>query len=588
MLFGKYVNKFYKKYFTRFFFGVAFLIFVDIIQLQMPSVVSGMAKRMDLGLLTQHDILIGGLKIIGIGVGMFLGRFIWRICILSTSFDIAADLRKDMFSRTLMLSERFYRENKTGGLMAYYTNDIDTIQESFSWGLVMLIDAVFLSALTLIKMGMTNITLTLISLIPLGLLVILSYFIDRKMNDVWTQRQNAFSDLEDYAQETFSGLRVIKAFVKEKTEASRFAKVNKVNMEKDVKLAKFNAFLNSMFDVTARIVICIGMAVGGVMIYDRFIKGNAGITLDSNQMFEFMMYFDTIIWPMIALGNVVSLIARAKTSLKRITGYLDEKIEIVDKEDVVPLQEDVKGQIEFRDFTYAYPDGTDPVLKNISMTIKPGETIGIVGKIGSGKSTLGSVLLRSDNLEKGKVFIDGHDIMNIPIKSVRDSIAYVPQDTFLFSTTLSENIAFSDLSMSQEQIEEAAKFADVHNNIVEFVDGYRTLIGERGVTLSGGQKQRLAIARAYAKHAPIMILDDSVSAVDVKTEEAILHNLKTNRPNQTTIIIASRTSTVSHLDKVAVLNEGCLEAFDTPENLLNISPTYRRMVEMQKLENELE
>lgn len=305
------------------------------------------------------------------------------------------------------------------------------------------------------------------------------------------------------------------------------------------------------------------------------------------QFFEFIGYFDILIWPLIALGQVVSMRSRAGSSMKRIADYLDQPEDIKNPENPIVL-EGVKGEISFRNFSFSYPNEEKVALENIDLTIKSGEKIGVVGKIGCGKSTLMNILLRLYNVTPGTVFIDGNDIMECDIDSIRNAIAYVPQDNFLFSDTITHNIAFSDINISQDRVEEAAKFSDVHDDIAEFEHSYQTISGERGVTLSGGQKQRISIARAFVKNAPIMILDDSVSAVDVKTEEKILHNLAEQRKDMTTIVIASRASTVSHLDRIIVLNDGKLEAFDTHANLMKISPFYSKMVHLQELEKEEE
>lgn len=583
MLFGKYVNKFYKKYFWHFFFGVVFLVFVDVIQLMLPDLVGGMTESYDAGILTVEEIRRSCFYILLIGVGTFLGRFLWRISILSEAYHIAADLRGEMFDRSLLFSQNYFHKNKVGGIMTYFTNDIDTIQESFGWGIVMLVDAVFLSALTFYKMAVTNWILTAICALPLLVLCFASYFIDRKMEKIYNERQNVFERMSDYAQEMFTGLRVIKAFVREVREARRFRQVNEHNREKDLNLVKFSALLDTVISILIEGMIVIGMAAGGYLVFRTF-EGTARMSLTRDQMVKFIMYFDTIIWPMLAMGQIVALLSRAKTSLKRVSSFLDTPVEIYDDETCRELSH-ISGTIEFRKFSYAYPNQKE-VLRGIDLTIHAGENIGIIGKIGSGKSTLVNCLLRMDNLRKGTLFIDGRDIMSLPVKQVRDAIAYVPQDNFLFSTTVRNNIGFADESLSEEQIVEAAEFADVHGNIVDFVEGYRTLIGERGVTLSGGQKQRISIARAYVKHAPIMILDDAVSAVDVKTEEKILENIRVKRKGKTTILIASRVSTVQHLDRVIVLNDGQVEAFDTPERLMEISPTYQKMVRLQELENE--
>ncbi len=333
------------------------------------------------------------------------------------------------------------------------------------------------------------------------------------------------------------------------------------------------------------------MGLGGTCVY-YYVTGNPvvlfghSIILTAGKLVTFIGYVDVLIWPMIAMGQILQMFSRFKSSSKRVFDYLDEEEEIHNVDNPISL-DDCKGEITFNHFSFIYPDGSNESLKDISFKINPGELIGVVGKIGSGKTTLVNSLLRLYNIEKNQILIDGVDIMDLDIKNLRDNIAYVPQDNFLFSSTVQENIAFSNKRMSIDKVKSAANFADVHENITNFKDGYNTMTGERGVTLSGGQKQRISIARAYAKDAPIMIMDDSVSAVDVKTEEAILSNIQEKRAGKTTIIIASRISTVSKADRILVLKDGELEAFDSPENLLKVSPTYQKMVYLQKLESEL-
>lgn len=582
MLFGKYVNRFYIKYFWHFFLGVLLLVFVDIIQLYVPELVGNLTKLYDAGQLTSVDIDKAGLTILLIAFGMFVGRFAWRVAILSGAYKISTDLRQDMFDHSLRLSQRFYHNNKVGAIMSYYTNDIDTIQECFGWGTVMLVDAVFLSGLTIFKMFKLNWQLTLISIIPLLILCTSFYFIDVKMEEVYAKRQKAFEKMSDYTQEIFTGLRVIKAFAREKIESVLFKKVNENSKNKDLDLVKFSAVLEALIHILVKLMIVIGMSIGGYFIVMNL--NEAGyVNISRDEIISFILYFDNIVWPMMALGQIVSLVSRAKTSLKRVSKFLDEKVEIVDGE--VINKESINGKITIKNLSYSYPDGEE-VLKDISLEINPGDNIGIVGKVGSGKTTLANILLRLDNIEQDKVFLDDIDIMKLPIKLVRNSIGYVPQDNFLFSSTIKENISFSKGELNEEEVISAAKFADVDDNIQTFTMGYDTLLGERGVTISGGQKQRISIARAYLKDAPIMILDDSVSAVDIKTEETILKNIKEKRHGKTTIIIASRVSTVRHLDRIVVLNNGSIEAFDTHDNLMKISPTYAKMVYLQQLEKE--
>lgn len=585
MIFGKYVNRFYFKYFLHFFIGVLFLILVDYVQLLVPQIIGDLSRANDNGTLTEIMINQGALNIFYVAIFMFTGRFIWRVSILSGAFNIASDLREDMFVKCEKLSQRFYQENKVGAVMSYFTNDLDTIQEAYGWGTVMLVDSIFLTILTFYKMLKINLSLSLICLIPLILLCIFAYFIDNKIEKIYNDRQKAFERMSDYVQELFTGLRVIKAFVNEIKEAIRFKKVNEETKNKDLALVKFSAFLDTGFSILIEGMTVVGLTYGAFLVYQG-VYGDNNVNFTRADMIEFVGYFNTIIWPMIALGQIVALRSRAKTSLKRISNLLDEKIDVID----LPTSKNVdklKGKITFKNFSYSYLNNDVYQLENINLEINVGENIGIVGKIGSGKTTLVSSLLRLDNFKKGTLFLDDNDIMDLKIKDVRNNISFVPQDNFLFSTSIEDNVAFSEDEIKKEKVIEACKFADVDNNIVDFIDGYKTLVGERGVTLSGGQKQRISIARAYLKDSPIMVLDDSVSAVDVKTEEKILSNIKEKRKGKTTILVSSRVSTVEHLDRIIVLNEGKVEAFDTHENLLKISPTYKRMVDLQKLEESL-
>lgn len=586
MLFGKYVNRFYLKYFWNFFFGVLFLVVIDITQSFIPELLASLSKHDEQGTLTQTIVNQIGLQLLIIAIVMLIGRFIWRICILNGAHKIAADLREDMFVKSTKLSQNFYSKNKVGSIMSYYTNDLDTIHEAYGWGTVMLVDSIFLSALSFIKMMKVDISLSLICLIPLAILVSFAYIIDNKMEKTYEKRQKAFESMSDYAQELFTGIRVIKAFTREKSSAKKFAKVNENNKQKDLSLVKFNAFLDAAFTILIEAMMVIGMSIGAYFIYNSYL-GKEGFSFSRDQLVEFIGHLNIIIWPMIALGQIIALRARAKTSLKRISKLLDEEIDVKDGSKVT-LVDKIEGNITFKDFTYYYKNNNNPALKNITLEIKQGENVGIVGKVGSGKTSLVSILLRLDNFTLNKVFIDGIDIMNLPLKQVRDNVSFVPQDNFLFSTTIEDNVSFSDKNLSQEEIIEACEFADVHSNISDFINGYKTLVGERGVTLSGGQKQRISIARAYIKKAPIMILDDSVSAVDIKTEEKIINNIKLKRKGKTTIIVASRVSTVMHLDKIIVMNNGEIEAIGSHEELLEKSPTYSRMVFLQELEKEVE
>ena len=592
MLFGKYINKYYLKYSWLFLIGLIGLVAVDVFQLFIPEYLGKLVDMFDGGAIDKaalKEIILG---VMVVAIVMFFGRIMWRLSIFNASQRIEAGLRHNMFLKSERLSQRYYHENKVGTVMAWFTTDLETIEEFFGWGSVMLVDAMFLSVLALYKMFSLDWVLSCLLLIPLALIIVWGMLVEKFMALKWEQRQTEFDKLYDFSQESFTGIRVIKAFVKETQQLHAFAKIAKRNKDANIELVKVSVIFDAIIEIIIAAIMAFILGLGGYFVYKYvtgapvFVFGHE-VDMTAGGLITFVGYFDTLVWPMIALGQVVTMRSRSKASLKRITNFLDQEEEIRNPENAYVL-ENIKGEVRFDGFSFAYPGSDANVLKNITFEIKEGESVGVVGKIGSGKTTLVNTLLRLYNIEKGKVFIDGHDIMDCNIESVRNSIGYVPQDNFLFSDKVKNNIAFSCDDLDMDRVYDAAKFADVHSNIEEFTEGYETISGERGVTLSGGQKQRISIARAYIKDAPIMILDDSVSAVDVKTEETILSNIQSQRKGKTTIVIASRVSTVSHLDKILVLNNGEVEAFDVPQRLEEISPTYKKMVYLQKLEREVE
>lgn len=596
MLFGKHINKYYLKYGIFFLLGIIALVGVDYVQLLLPDFLGQMVDLLNDpvgGNIDYEAIGKIALYVIFVALGLFIGRIVWRVTIFYASSNIQASLRHKMFLKAERLSVNYYHQNKVGTITAWFTSDIEEVEDYFGWGTIMLVDAFFMTGLALVKMFLKDVPLTLIALIPMLLIVVWGFLVEKFMSLKWENRQKAYDRLYDFSQENFTGIRVIKAFVKQTQELHAFAKVARKSKEANLSFVRISIIFDVSITLIITIVLSILMGFGGWFVYS-FATGNPvvifnhEVKLGAGDLVTFLGYFESLIWPMMALGQIVSMRSRAKTSLKRISRFLDEEEDVKDMEGATDLK-DVKGHIAFNHFSFVYPDSGKLYLKDISLEIMPGENIGIVGKIGSGKTTLANTLLRCYNVEPNSIFIDGKDIMTATLHSVREVMAYVPQDNFLFSDTIKNNIAFSDEdAASSNRYIEAAKFSDVHNDVSSFKNSYDTVSGERGVTLSGGQKQRISIARAFYKNAPILILDDSVSAVDVKTEETILHNIKTYREGKTTIVVASRVSTVAHMDRIIVLNDGQLEAFDTPENLLKISPTYKSMVELQKLEEEVE
>ena len=587
MIFGKYINRYYLKNAPVLLLGLLALLMVDYIQLLIPQfyrlvingvnlgqvVVNGQTLPFTKEVLLQHICL----PMIWIVVLMVIGRFLWRICFFGSAVRVAANLRERMFDHSRQLSQQYYQVNKVGNLMSLYTNDIDTIQECFGDGILMFFDALVLGLMALYKMWRMDYKLTLLALIPALIMFGIGTVMGTAMTKRWEERQQAFSDLSDFAQENFSGIAVIKAFVKELKELMAFRKLNKQNEEINVIYTKIATLLEVLVTLFVESVICVILGYGGYLVYQgRF---NAG------QLVEYIGYFEAIVWPIMAISMLIEKTSRGKASLNRITELLDAPIDVADRPGVQELQ-NPQGSVEFRHLTFRYPDGEYDVLQDISFTIHPGESVGIVGKTGAGKTALVDLLLRTYNVPDGTLFVDGKDVNTLSIHSVRAACAYVPQDNFLFSDTIAHNIGFGVDDASTEMIDHAASLADVRDNIVDFKDGYETVLGERGVTVSGGQKQRISIARALLKDAPILILDDSVSAVDTRTEKIILDNLKSSRANKTTLLIAHRISTVERLDKIIFLDDGKIEAVGPHDELYTSCPKYRRMVDLQRLEDE--
>ena len=588
MIFGKYINRYYLKNAPVLLLGLAALLTVDYIQLLIPRlyrlvingvnlgqvVVDGQTVAFGKEVLFQHICL----PMIYIIILMVLGRFLWRVCFFGSAVRVTADLRERMFDHSRQLSQQYYQVNKVGNLMSLYTNDLDTIQECFGDGVLMFFDALTLGLLALYKMWNMDHQLTLLALIPALLMLAIGTVMGKTMTKTWEKRQQAFSDLSDFAQENFSGIAVIKAFVKELKELIAFRKLNKENEKINVEYTRISVLLEIMVTLFVESVICVILGFGGYLVYVG--QFNAG------QLVEYIGYFEAIVWPIMAVAMLIEKSSRGKASLNRITELLDAPIDVADRPGVPDLA-NVQGGVEFRDLTFRYPDGEFDVLKNISFTIQPGERVGIVGKTGAGKTALVDLLLRTYNVPDGTLFVDGKDVNTVSIHSVRNACAYVPQDNFLFSDTIAHNIRFGVDDATREDIDRAAALADVRDNIVDFKDGYETVLGERGVTVSGGQKQRISIARALLKNAPILILDDSVSAVDTRTEKIILDNLKASRAGKTTLLIAHRMSTVEGLDKIIYLEDGRVEAVGPHDSLYASCPEYRRMVDLQRLEDEV-
>ncbi|PKK93062.1 MAG: ABC transporter ATP-binding protein [Tenericutes bacterium HGW-Tenericutes-6] len=579
MLLTKHFRKYYLKYSLFFILGATVLVLVNWYQLDIPRLVGGIidalkSENPDETLIRDSIYRIGVLAF-----GITLGRFLWRYTIFGASRRIEFHLRNTMFGHATKLQQSFYSQKKVGGLMTYFINDLEAVRMSFGPGILMLVDGLTLGGFALYRMARLNRELTLYAAIPMLILTIALVFIRKKITARFKERQDAFEKLSDFTQENFSGITVIKAFVREMKEAMFFSRKNLDLYDKNISFVKFIIVINIAIGIALNAVIMLIVAYGSFLVINI---DQTGFT--TGQLTEYIAYFFSLIWPTMALSQFINIQSQAKASAIRIEKFLNTEVEVKDQEGAI-VKEDLKGTLKVKNLTFKYPDGDQPVLKNVSFDIKAGEMVGILGRTGSGKSSLVDLFLRTYNLEKDQIFLDGYDIMDLSIKSVRHTMGYVPQDNFLFSDTITNNIGFSMDEPKESDVIEPAKLSDVYENIMEFKDQFETILGERGVTVSGGQKQRISIARALAKDPEILILDDSVSAVDTKTEEAIIKNLHKIRKGRTTIFIAHRISTVKKMDKIILLDQGELVAIGSHKELMKTSPLYQDMVRRQQLEN---
>ena len=587
MIFGRHINHYYRKYALMLLIGLAALLGVDYMQLRIPHLYQMVINGMNQGYVVldgvqtafDMDFLLERIcmPMVGVILSLVFGRFLWRVCFFGAAIKVEASIRDRMFDHVKNLSREYYQVNKVGNLMSLFTNDLDTVQDCYGWGIMMFCDALFLVLLSVMKMWQMDPFLTGLTLIPMAFLLASSTVLGRYMMKKWDYRQQCFSQLSDFAQESFSGIAVIKAFVKESRELLAFRKLNEENETANIEHTKASVLLRILVTMFVESVLCIILGYGGWLVYTH--RFNAG------QLMEFIGYFTAVVWPIMSVSELIDMTSRGKASMDRIAELLDAECSVVDREGVRDLEQ-IRGEIEFRDLSFRFPDGEFDALEHVSFHIAPGENVGLVGKTGSGKSTLVDLILRTYNVPDGTLLIDGQDVNSLSIRSVREACAYVPQDNFLFSDTIEHNIAFSTREPDREKTVHAAIMADVDENIKEFQHGYETVLGERGVTVSGGQKQRISIARALMKDAPILILDDSVSAVDTKTERNILKNLRDTRAGKTTILIAHRISTIEQMDRILFVDGGTVAAVGTHQELYQTCPAYRTMVDLQKLDEE--
>ncbi|QAT39514.1 ABC transporter ATP-binding protein [Clostridium sp. JN-9] len=569
----KYTNKYRKRYLI----GLIFLISVDLLQLVPAKLIGFITDNISRGTATPKLLMKYIILIIVVAVLMAVGRFVWRIFIVGTSRYVEYDMRNIFFTHLQKLSLNFFNKNKTGDLMALATNDLNAVRMALGPGVIMMTDSIVLSIATLIIMLTINVKLTLLSLIPLPFISLIALKFGGSIHKKFMRVQENFSKLTDMVQENFSGIRVIKSFVQEAEECKRFTKENQKYFDANMDFIKVWGLFSPLIEFVASLSFVLLIGIGGIsVIYGQISLGD---------FISFNMYLGNLVWPMMAIGWVINIIQRGFASLERIEKVLSEKPEILDCDayNFASLQ----GDIEIKDLTFYYEKSSVPALKNINLKIPKGSTLGIIGRTGSGKTTLVNLLLRLYNVEPGKISFNGLDINKIPLKTLRENIGFVSQDAFLFSTSIAENINLPCEDFNMDKIEEASKNADIYDDIIEFPEGYNQVVGERGVTLSGGQKQRISIARALIKDPEILIFDDCLSAVDAKTEVKILGNLKRIMSEKTSLIISHRISAVKDSNLIAVLDEGEIKELGTHEELLDLKGLYYDIYEKQLLEEKI-
>lgn len=572
--------KYFRKYKVQYILGILFLLFIDIVQLYIPQILKYFANDYQRGVLTMASATKYAILTIVTGLMVAVARYFWRNFIIGNSMRVDYDLRKDFFWKLTSLSQNFFNTHKTGDLMSLATNDINAVRMTLGQGIIMFIDSTFLLILNLVMMIKTTNVLfasKVLFTIPLIILIVMRFggVIHSRFKAVQAQ----YGKITDRAQENFSGIRIIKAFGQEEENAKLFREDNQDYYNKNIELAKLQSFFNPFIHVLSNISYMLLLFFGakevmsGTMLLGDFIAFNA--------------YLGLMMWPARALGMVIVFMQRGAASMDRLTNIFRTEPEIVDREGTIELDE-IKGNIEFKNVSFKYAPELPYALKDISFKIEPGKTLAILGRTGSGKSSIVNVLLRLYDINEGEILVDGHEVKDVTLNSLRENISYVPQDDFLFSKTIKENIEFHyEHELDDEMIEKYAKIAGVYDDIIEFKDGFDTILGERGVTLSGGQKQRVSIARALAKEKNVLIMDDSLSAVDTQTEEEILKNLNTDEADVSKIIISHRVSTIKDADEILFIEDGAIVERGTHDELVSLGGRYNKLYEDQLLEQKI-
>ena len=594
----KHISDLLLKHKYRYVLGVIFLICVDVLQLIMPWILGEATNSVESGALTREALAGFAIALALTAAGIAVFRFLFRYTLYGVSRSVELSFRNRLYAHLQKLSANWFNTHKTGDLMAHATNDMNNVTMATGQGIIFAVDCLLVPIAALAMMWRTGgLRLTAACFAPLLLLSIVTFFFMKIMQRSVQKQQEAFSHLTEAARENFSGIRVIKSFVQEEKEIERFRQANEVNRRANLKFIRLMSMMFPSVMLVASLSFVIALWYGGLLV----IKG----TITLGGFVAFNSYLGMLIWPITALGWVVNIFERGSVSLKRINAIMDEKPEIEDKctdrsnltasdggsEGTMPAAETpaplTDVSLEFRNLTFTYPGSSAPVLEDISFTLAKGSTLAIVGRTGSGKSTLINLIPRLLSVPDESIFIGGKDINDIPLSQLRSSIGCVPQETFLFSDTIRSNIDFYR-GFDMDEIGAASKTARLYDNIIEFPRQFDTIVGERGVTLSGGQKQRTAIARAVLGSPSILILDDCLSAVDAKTEESILRDLKALMKQRTSIIVSHRISAVKDADEIIVLDEGRIIERGSHASLISLGGYYHDLYSRQLLADEIE
>ncbi|MBM6618341.1 ABC transporter transmembrane domain-containing protein [Bacillus suaedaesalsae] len=570
---------FFKEEGKAYAIGILLLVFVGILQLLPPKVIGIVVDHINENTLTKEILSTWLFALLAMAIAIYVLRYFWRIMIFGSSVRLARLLRNQLYEHFTKMSQNFYQRRRVGDLMAHSTNDLQAIQQTAGAGVLTLADSIITGGFVIITMAATiSWKLTLICLIPMPFMAILTSHYGKLLHAKFLKAQEAFSSLNDKVQESISGIKVIKTFGQEKEDTDSFVEQSEDVVNKNIAVAKIDA----LFDPTISFIVGISFILAVVVGARYVVTGEMSI----GQLISFTTYLGLLIWPMLAFGWLFNIVERGRASYDRVQNLLAEKEDITDMSDAVTTPP--TGDITYDIQNFTYTTSHEALLRDIRFQLQQGQTLGIVGKTGAGKTTLLKLFIREFEGYDGIIKFGNHNIDEYTRDALRASIGYVPQDHFLFSATVGDNIAFARPASMMKEIMDAAKAAHIHDDIVGFTDGYETVVGERGVSLSGGQKQRISIARALLVNPEVLILDDSLSAVDAKTEEAILSSLRENREGKTTIITSHRLSAIEHADLIIVLEDGSIVQRGKHEQLMEEEGWYKDMYHRQQLESLVE